>query len=395
MGIQGLTKLLAEHAPAASREAKFDGYFGRRIAVDASMHIYQFMVVVGRQGEQQLTDEAGEVTSHLQGMFYRTVRMLEAGIRPLYVFEGKPPEMKTALLATRGERRTDATADLEKAKEAGDAEAVEKYAKRTVKVTRQHNDECKRLLRLLGVPVMDAPGEAEAQCAALCSEGLVYGVATEDMDTLTFGAPRVIRHLMAPSSREKEQPVLEFDRAAALGALGLTGEAFTDLCVLMGCDYCPKIAGIGPVRALELIRKHGSIARVLEHVDRAKVPDPYPHAEAAALFRVPDVLKGEALPPFKWASPDEAGLVEFLVKEKGFNEERVRAAVARVNRAKGKASQGRLESFFGAVTHKQSDSLAAKQSAAAEAAKKRGGGGQKAGFGAKGGIKKAPLMKKK
>jgi flap endonuclease-1 len=395
MGIQGLTKLLGEHAPQCSREQKFDGYFGRRVAVDASMHIYQFMVVVGRQGEQQLTDESGEVTSHLQGMFYRTVRMLEAGIRPLYVFEGKPPALKTQQLAMRGERRADATADLEKAKEAGDAEAVEKYAKRTVKVTRQHNEECKRLLRLMGVPVMDAPGEAEAQCAWLCREGLVYGVATEDMDTLTFGAPRVIRHLMAPSSREKEQPVTEFDRAAALSALGLTDEAFTDLCILMGCDYAPKIGGVGPVRALELIRKHGSIARALEHVDKSKVPEGYPYEEAARLFREPDVVKGEAVPQFKWVSPDEGGLVDFLVKEKGFNEERVRAAVARINRAKGKASQGRLESFFGAVTRKPSDSLAAKRESEAAAAKKKGGGGQKAGFGAKGGIKKAPLMKKK
>lgn len=395
MGIQGLTKLLNEHAPNASREQKFDGYFGRKVAVDASMHIYQFMVVVGRQGEQQLTDEAGEVTSHLQGMFYRTVRMLEAGIKPLYVFEGKPPELKTALLGQRGERRADATADLERAKEAGDAEAVEKYAKRTVKVTRQHNDECKRLLRLMGVPVLDAPGEAEAQCAKLCAAGHVYGVATEDMDTLTFGAPRVIRHLMAPSSREKEQPVTEFDRAAALQALGLTDDAFTDLCVLLGCDYCPRIPGVGPVRALELIRKHGSIERALDHVDRTKLPASYPHAEAARLFKEPDVIKEETLPQFKWTAPDEAGLVEFLAKEKGFNEERVRAAVARVNRAKGKASQGRLESFFGPVQHKQSDSLAAKQKASAEAAKKKGGGGQKAGFGAKGGIKKAPLMKKK
>ena len=79
MGIQGLTKLLGDHAPKCIKEQSFNNYFGRKIAVDASMHIYQFLAVVGRQGDQLLSNEAGEVTSHLQGMFYRTARMLEAG----------------------------------------------------------------------------------------------------------------------------------------------------------------------------------------------------------------------------------------------------------------------------------------------------------------------------
>lgn len=79
MGIHGLTKLLGDNAPKCIKEQNFNNYFGRKIAVDASMHIYQFLAVVGRQGDQLLSNEAGEVTSHLQGMFYRTARMLEAG----------------------------------------------------------------------------------------------------------------------------------------------------------------------------------------------------------------------------------------------------------------------------------------------------------------------------
>ncbi|KAI6684495.1 hypothetical protein NL676_030408 [Syzygium grande] len=79
MGIKGLTKLLADNAPKAMKEEKLESYFGRRIAVDASMSIYQFLVVVGRKGTHMLTNEAGEVTSHLQGMFYWTIRLLEAG----------------------------------------------------------------------------------------------------------------------------------------------------------------------------------------------------------------------------------------------------------------------------------------------------------------------------
>ena len=107
MGIKGLTKLLSDYAPGCMREQKFEGYLDRKVAIDASMHIYQFMMVVGRSGEQQLTNEAGEVTSHLQGMFTRTLRMLKAGIKPVYVFDGKPPTMKGGELAKRkdSERR--------------------------------------------------------------------------------------------------------------------------------------------------------------------------------------------------------------------------------------------------------------------------------------------------
>lgn len=181
MGIQGLTKLLGDHAPKCIKEQQFNNYFGRKIAVDASMHIYQFLAVVGRQGDQLLSNEAGEVTSHLQGMFYRTARMLEAGrshssgamhlgteqllpasqprampyprpfmhplllllrhlllfcagIKPVYVFEGKPPELKIEQLKQRREKRDEADKELAAAKEAGDQQAIEKYSKRTTKV---------------------------------------------------------------------------------------------------------------------------------------------------------------------------------------------------------------------------------------------------------------------
>lgn len=127
MGIKGLTKLLGDAAPGSRRVQKFESYFGRKIAVDASMHIYQFMMVVGRAGDQLLANEAGEETSHLQGMFYRTARMLEAGLLPVYVFDGKPPEMKGLELGKRLEKREDAEKALAEAKEKGDMEMVEKY----------------------------------------------------------------------------------------------------------------------------------------------------------------------------------------------------------------------------------------------------------------------------
>ncbi|GAV78013.1 XPG_N domain-containing protein/XPG_I domain-containing protein [Cephalotus follicularis] len=280
MGIKGLTKLLADNAPKAMKEQKFESYFGRKISIDASMSIYQFLIVVGRSGTEMLTNEAGEVTSHLQGMFTRTIRLLESGLKPLYVFDGKPPDLKKQELAKRYSKRADATTDLQEAMETGNKDDIEKFSKRTVKVTKQHNDDCKRLLSLMGVPVIEAPSEAEAQCAALCKSGKVYAVASEDMDSLTFGAPTFLRHLMDPSSRKI--PVMEFQVAKVLEELNLNMDQFVDLCILCGCDYCDSIRGIGGQTALKLIRQHGSIESILENInkERYQIPDDWPYQEA-------------------------------------------------------------------------------------------------------------------
>lgn len=346
MGIKGLTKLLADNAPNAMKEQKFESYFGRKIAIDASMSIYQFLIVVGRTGTEMLTNEAGEVTSHLQGMFSRTIRLLEAGLKPVYVFDGKPPLLKSQELAKRYSRRADATEDLNKAIESGNQEEIEKFSKRTVKVTKQHNDDCKKLLRLMGVPVIEAPSEAEAQCAALCKSDKVYAVASEDMDSLTFGAPRFLRHLMDPSSRKI--PVMEFDVSKVLEELDLTMDQFIDLCILSGCDYCDSIRGIGGLTALKLIRQHGSIESILENLnkERYQVPDDWPYQEARRLFKEPSVLSDEEQLDIKWSAPDEDGLINFLVNENGFNNDRVTKAVEKIKAAKNKSAQGRLESFF-------------------------------------------------
>ncbi|WVY97953.1 hypothetical protein V8G54_030104, partial [Vigna mungo] len=360
MGIKGLTKLLSDNAPKSMKENKFESYFGRKIAVDASMSIYQFLIVVGRSGTEMLTNEAGEVTSHLQGMFSRTIRLLEAGMKPVYVFDGKPPDLKKQELAKRYSKRADATEDLSEALESANKEDIEKFSKRTVKVTKQHNDDCKRLLRLMGVPVVEAPSEAEAQCAALCKAGkassylllityvlaFVYAVASEDMDSLTFGAPKFLRHLMDPSS--KKIPVMEFEIAKILEGLNLTMDQFIDVCILSGCDYCDSIRGIGGQTALKLIREHGSIENMLENInkERYQIPDNWPYKEARQLFKEPMVLTDEKELDIKWTAPDEEGLMTFLVNENGFNSDRVTKAIEKIKAAKNKSSQGRLESFF-------------------------------------------------
>lgn len=128
-------------------------------------------------------------------MFYRTIRMMENGVKPVYVFDGKPPDLKSGELEKRTERRAEASEQLNAAKERGDVIAVEKFERRLVRVTKEHNEEVKKLLRLMGIPVIDAPCEAEAQCAELVKKDRVYATATEDMDALTFGSKILCRHM--------------------------------------------------------------------------------------------------------------------------------------------------------------------------------------------------------
>lgn len=164
-------------------------------------------------------NEDGQTTSHLMGMFYRTLRMVDNGIKPLYVFDGKPPKLKSGELAKRFQRKATAHEGLEEAKETGTAEEVEKFSRRTVRVTREHNEECRRLLKLMGIPYIIAPTEAEAQCAVLARAGKVYGVASEDMDTLCFESPILLRHMTF--SEQRKEPIQEINHAKVLEGLGM------------------------------------------------------------------------------------------------------------------------------------------------------------------------------
>ncbi|KAJ2913367.1 hypothetical protein MD484_g7045, partial [Candolleomyces efflorescens] len=418
MGIKGLTGLLNEHAPNSIKEHDIKTLFGRKVAIDASMSIYQFLIAVRQRDGEMLTNDAGETTSHLMGLFYRTIRIVENGIKPAYVFDGKPPELKKGVLSKRFERREEAKEGGEEAKEIGTAEDLDRFSRRTVKVTREHNEECQKLLRLMGIPCVVAPSEAEAQCAELARGGKVYAAGSEDMDTLTFNAPILFRHLTF--SEAKKQPISEINLEAALKGLDMTMSQFIDLCILLGCDYLEPIKGVGPKSGLKLIREHGSLGAVIEHLrantkpaeeseeeeepeepaptsdiempdveededkdeeDEEKpkeetpkkkkkaaaakskgkasavgkgkgkgkggvqVPEEWPWEKAKELFEKPDVLPADEV-ELEWKNPDVDGLVQFLVVEKGFNEERVRKGADKLQKFLNTKQQGRLDGFF-------------------------------------------------
>lgn len=271
--------------------------------------------------------------------------MIENGIKPVYVFDGKPPGMKSSELEKRQERREVAEKELEKAEEAGNQEDINKFSKRLVKVTRQHGEDCKRLLELMGVPFIEAPCEAEAQCAELVKGGKVYGTATEDMDGLTFGTDVLLRHMTYSEARK--MPIKEFNLQKVLSGLELNRDEFVDLCILLGCDYCESIRGIGPKRAVELIKQHKTIEKIVSVIDTKKftIPSDWPYKEARQLFLKPEVTPADQV-ELKWGDPDEEGLVKFLCRENGFSEERIRNGAKKLLKGRNTTTQGRLDNFF-------------------------------------------------
>lgn len=358
MGIKGLMKFLIDAAPKAVRE--IDGpqaYTGRLLAIDASMCLYQFLIMIRENSSgsyQNLTNEAGQVTSHIIGMLTRTIRLMENGIKPVYVFDGKPPELKLEELRMRREKRDKAGVDLQKALVEGDAESILKASKGTTKVTREQNEQVKHLLRLMGVPIVDAPSEAEATCAALCRDGLVYAAATEDADCLTFGTKTLVRNLMAAEAQKKQ--ILEVNLARALEQLNITMEQFIDFCILSGCDYTDTLKGVGPSTAIKLIVQHKNIETIVELPEmKDKIPPNFNYQLAREFFINCEAVDTKTTPPFVFNEPDIEGLTKFLVEDNQFAKDRVDRYIERLKAAKNKTKQRPLDSFFGPAKIKISE----------------------------------------
>lgn len=394
---------------------------GRAIAIDASMAIYQFLIAVrsGAPNQQSfmLTNSEGETTSHIQGMFNRTIRYMTEGIRPVFVFDGKPPSIKSGELLKRREKREKAQAALQVATEQGNVEEQDKHSKRLVRAGHKENQDCQKLLTLMGVPVVLAPCEAEAQAAALAKAGKVYAAGTEDMDALTFQTPKLIRKMTFASA--SKSMVQSMDHSKALLGLGLTQAEFVDLCILLGCDYCDTIKGVGPKTALKLIREHKNIETILKHLDGKKftIPEdwvppsaaggnkddvgeqssqdeesPPPECDGATarkdegeeefipsyvqarkLFNEHEVLSNVEL---KWKPCQPEELSKFLVDEMGFNPDRVKSSIDKLQAAykATKKPQLRMDNFFAVKPNPNAAKIAEKKRKAekeAAAAKKK------------------------
>ncbi|KAM0681806.1 Elongation of fatty acids protein 2 [Glugoides intestinalis] len=341
MGIKQLSKLIKEKCKKAIITRKSQYYSSSKIAIDASLALYQFLIAV-RSGGSTL-GYGDSTTSHLVGIFYRTIKMVENGIVPVYVFDGKAPAMKAIELQKRSERRQKAEKEMESAKLDNDQEEAEKHKKRTVKVEETHVNDSKKLLKLMGIPFVDAASESEAYCAFLCKQGAVKAVATEDMDALCFGTPILLRNMNA--SQAKKLDIDEYRLEFVLKELELTMDSFIDMCILMGCDYCDTIKGIGYKRAYELIKNHGTIEKIIEF-ERLEVGENFDFQSARNIFKeLSSVGESESF-EIMYDEIDKEGLIEFLVGEKGFDEQRVINGIEKIIKARKTGNQTRLDCFF-------------------------------------------------
>jgi len=325
-------------------------------------------------GYGSLTNEAGQVTSHIQGLLSRTIRLMESGIKPVYVFDGKPPELKFAEIAERREKRAVAEKELAEAKEQGDDEKIAKMTGRTIRVTKEQNEQAKTLLRLMGLPVVEAPSEAEACCAGLAKAGKVYAAATEDADCLTFGTPILIRNILSAESQKRD--IMEVNLATALEQLNISMDQFIDFCILSGCDYADTIRGIGPSNAIKLIIQHGTLEKVIETLDPEKhvVPKHFPYKESREFFQECECVDTTDL-SFEFKEPQWEELRKYLEVDNSFAPERVTRLLDRLKAARGKTKQKPLSSFFklAAPVIKEGDKFDPSKKRTAAKAKAKGG----------------------
>jgi len=318
------------------------------VAIDAMNSLYQFLAIIRQRDGQPLKDSKGRVTSHLSGLFYRTTNLVELGIRPIYVFDGEPPKLKRRTVKERIELRKEAAKEWTAALEAGDVEEARKYAQRAGRLTDEMISGSKKLLDGMGVPWVQAPCEGEAQAAHLVQRGDAWAAGSQDFDSLLFGAPLLVRNLAITGRRKlpskdvyvEVSPEL-MELQTVLKELGVTREQLVDIGILIGTDYNEGIKGIGPKKALELVRKHGSMENILrtELANKFEV-DPL---EVREIFLKPTVIGRYKV---KWSEPDEASIKEFLCSEHDFSESRVQGAIDRLLKGKGEREQIKLEQWF-------------------------------------------------
>ncbi len=328
-----------------------DALTNRTLAVDAYNTLYQFLAIIRQPDGTPLKDRKGRVTSHLSGLLYRTANLVEKGIKLVFVFDGEPPELKEMEIRRRRAVKEEAAVRYERAIKEGKVEEARTYAQATSQLKDLMVEDSKKLLDALGVSWIQAPSEGEAQAAFMAARGDVWGVASQDHDSLLFGAPRMVKNLAITGRRKlprrdayvEVEPIL-VELANVLKELSLTREQLIDVGILIGTDFNPDgVKGIGPKTAVKLIKENGNLENAMSKDSEIKIsPDPNRIRE---IFLGPKVTHEYSL---NWSRPDVEKTVAFLCGERDFSEERVRKALDRMQAActhqPGKTT---LESFFG------------------------------------------------
>lgn len=300
------------------------------LAVDGQGELYQFLALIRLRDGSPLMDASGRITSHLSGLFFRTTRLLaEYSPKLAFVFDGAPPVEKAAEIGRRREVKAKYERERADAVARGDFAAAYSKATMTSRLSREMVGEARELLRLLGLPVIQAPSEGEAQAAYMARAGHVWTAVSKDYDTLLFGTPRLVRFLtiggkeFLPSQGTFRPIVPEMlELESQLARWSITREGLIDLALLIGTDFNDGVHGIGPKKALKLVQQHGRIEE-MPAVIRDAVGDVDP---LRRIYLQPNVTDEYQI-AFK--DPDIDGVIEFLCEERQFSHSRVSLALER------------------------------------------------------------------
>ena len=314
------------------RVVGLDAFRGRTIAIDGNLELYQFLSVIRLRDGTPLKDAQGRVTSHLNGLMFRTTRLMaDYDIRPIFVFDGVPPLLKAREIEKRKAAREKATKEYELALQGGDYGTAWSKAVMMSRLTREMVAEAKTLLGYLGIPHVQAPSEGEAQAASLAKEGVAWAAGSKDYDSLLFGAPRLVRFLTISGTewlprqgraRRLQPEVIELE--PWLKRLGLSRDQLIDAAILVGTDFNDGVKGIGPKTAVKLLRENVRLENLPGDV-RDQLPQNLD--EIRAFFRDPPV---DSQPRVDAGSLEPDSVTRFLVDERGFSPERVRVALQRL-----------------------------------------------------------------
>ncbi len=326
---------------------------GKIIVIDGYNALYQFLTAIRQPDGTPLMDSQGRITSHLSGLFYRTINIMENGIKPAYVFDGKPPELKAKEIERRRKIKEDAAAKYTEALKRGDIEAARRYAMMSAKLTDEMVRDAKRLLDAMGIPWVQAPAEGEAQAAYIASRGDAWASASQDYDSLLFGSPRLVRNLAITGKRKlpRKNVYIEIkpevvELSVLLERLRITREQLIDVGILVGTDYNPDgIKGIGPKKALQYIKTYGSLEKLPDALLGGESKEEL--VKIREYFLNPPVEKNYRL---EWREPDRGKVFEILVDEHDFSQERVKNAFERLMKAYRENIRSRqmgLEAWFG------------------------------------------------
>lgn len=339
----------------ARRTVEIRALAGRVIALDAYNMLYQFLAAIRQPDGTPLMDRRGRITSHLSGLFYRTISLVEEGVKLVYVFDGKPPEMKRREIEERMRRKAEAEAMYREALARGASSSeARKYAQAASRLDSSMVEESKLLLDAMGIPWVQAPAEGEAQAAYMTARGDAWAVGSQDYDSLLFGAPRLVRNLGITGRRklpgrdeyvEVKPELVELE--ALLKSVGLTREQLIVVAIFLGTDYNPGgVRGYGTKAALRLVRSLRDPLKALNAIPSGEMPEGVSAEDIFKYFMKPPVTSDYQI---KFREPQEEKIKEILVEEHDFSPERVSKALERLRRAYRehlRATQSRLDAWF-------------------------------------------------